>query len=97
MMKNRPDVLQKGSPGPHTRIATVARREVEVEEGEFAKGEELRVARGGGRDLNRYAVKDSNCPLGLGEGSGKENGVASSCSSLHNRVVGGVISWMKAR
>jgi hypothetical protein len=72
-----------------TRVATIARWKVEVEEGEVTKGEQLRVARRGRGDLNRHTREDSNCPLGPGKGGGEESGVASSSSHLHDGGVGG--------
>jgi hypothetical protein len=73
----------------NTRVATIARRKVEMKEGEVAKAEQLRVARGGRGDLNRHSRENSNGPLGPGEGGGEEGGVASSSSCLNNGGVGG--------
>ncbi len=65
-MQKRPDISQQGSLGMDTRVAIVARWQVEVKEGEVAKGEQLRVARRGRGDLNRHTREDGNGPLGPG-------------------------------
>ncbi len=80
----------------YTRVATVARRKVEMKEGEVTKGEQLRVARRGRGDLDRHTRENSNSPLGPGEGGGEKSGVASNNSHL-NYGMWGVISWTKAR
>ncbi len=73
----------------HTRVAAIARRKVEMQEGEITKGEKLGVARRGRGDLDRHTRENSNGPLGPGEGGGEEGGVASSSCRLNNEGVGG--------
>jgi hypothetical protein len=72
-----------------TRVATVARWEVEMKEGEITKGEELSVARRRRGNLDRHPRENGDGPPGPGEGGGEEGGVASSSSHLHNGGVGG--------
>ncbi len=72
----------------HTRVATVARRKLEVKKGEITKGAQLRVARRGRGDLDRHTRENSNSPLGPGEGGGEKGGVASSSSHLNYGGVG---------
>jgi hypothetical protein len=76
-----------------TRVATVARWQVEVKKGEVTKGEQLRVARRRRGNLDRHTREDGDGPPGPGEGGGEEGGeeggVTSSSSHLHNGGVGG--------
>jgi hypothetical protein len=72
-----------------TRVATVARWKVEVQEGEITKGEELRVARRRRGNLDRHTRENGDGPPGPGKGGGEEGGVASSSSRLHNGGVRG--------
>ncbi len=73
----------------YTRVATVARRKVEMKKGEVTKGEQLRVARRGRGDLDRHTRENSNGPLGPEERGGEKGGVASSSSHLNYGDVGG--------
>ncbi len=73
----------------YTRVATVACWKVEMKKGEVTKGEQLRVARRGRRNLDRHTRENSNDPLGPGEGGGEKCGVASSSSHLNYGGVGG--------
>jgi hypothetical protein len=64
-LQKRPDLSQQGSPGMDTRVATVARWEVEMKEGEITKGEELSVARRRRGNLDRHRERTAIVLLGL--------------------------------
>ena len=73
MLQVRPEPQKEGRASPHPRVPAVARRKIEVKKGEGTKGQQLRVARREGGDLDRYPGEDSNGSPG-GTNRGRDEG-----------------------
>ncbi len=84
--RGRPEITSDGDPGGDTRIASIASRKVEMQEGEVTNREDLGVA---SVEIDRGAKEDSDCHLGRGRGGSNVIEVARCCRRFHDGGGGG--------